>query len=426
MKAAVIGAGPAGYAAALRLRKHGIEVDVFEKNRPGGVCLNRGCVPTKYLLAYARAYYRAKEMGFEVSGATISDAVEYARKGAEQFSQAVQKLLAQAGVRLIQEQVEVLPERTVRTASGEKTYDAVLIASGSEPVVPQNLRCDGVLTGEDFSSLPADINTAAVIGGGVQGIEYASFFNMLGAEAHIFELTDHVLPVLPEKYAKLYESRLKRRGIKIHTGTMVESIRRANGKFEVIAEDPVTADVVVIVTGRRPVTDFVQVKHIIDDRGFIRVNEHFETDEPGVYAAGDVIDTPALAYTAYAEGEAAADSIAGVKTTVDYSRLPYTVFGEPEIGWTGELSGEEVRVQAGLSAKARAARADDGFVCLFSRDGVLKGGLIVGEEASETVHIISALLGRKNFFDLHFIHPSLSELIGEALLTIQGKSRHGR
>lgn len=426
MKVAVIGAGPAGYTAALRLRRHGIDVDVFEKNRPGGVCLNRGCVPTKYLLAYARAFRRAEEMGFEVTGASIAAAVERARQGAEQFSQAVQRLLAHHGVNVIYEKAELHPGRVVRTASREARYDAVLIASGSAPVIPENLRCEGILTGEDFSSIPDVVHRAAIIGGGVQGVEYASFLNMLGVECRIYELTDQILPALPAKFARLYEARLKRRGIQVRTGTPVNSILKTETGYLVRADDEFEAEVVMVVVGRRPITDFVKIPGIVDEKGYIRVNEFFETEEDGVYAAGDVINTPALAYTAYAEGEAAADSIAGSSTGVDYSRLPFAVFSEPEIGWAGTLEGEEIRVQSGVSAKARAVGADDGFVCLFAENGKLNGGIVVGEEASEVVHTVAALIGRTEFTDLHFIHPSVSELIGEALLMMQGKSRHGR
>lgn len=457
MKVGIIGGGPAGYAAAIRAAQLGAEVVVFERDRPGGVCLNRGCVPTKNLLAWARAYREARAEGF-VSGPppSIGPALEKARAGAERFSHAVSKLLASYGIDVISGDA-ALVEPFVVEANGETCrFDRVIIATGSKPSLPPLFAEVRALTGEDFSLIPEEPGNVVIVGGGVQGVEYASFFAMLGYPVTLVEMEEHILPFLPSGVANAYAMRLKRRGVFIRSATTVLSVRSQKGTYELVLADGsrIEADTLMVVTGRVPATSAVRIDGLLDDRGFVIVDDTLETPLKGHFAAGDCVRSFGLAYTAYAEGRIAAENAVRASGAPERRRfvVPQVVFGEPEIAWVGDIEGDglrEVKVPAGLSAKASAEHEDDGFVSLFFREGSewetgdaidgegaggrnrsdgspspdLVGGVIVGGPAGELIHVISALVAQADEEAL-FVHPTFAELIGEGLDAARGHPRH--
>lgn len=426
MKVAVIGGGPAGYSCALHLSRKGFEVTVFEREQVGGVCLNRGCVPTKHLIAYARTVRKAKEMGMEVHSYSVRKAVGYASSGATFFRESVEKILKKTGVRLIKAEAVVRPDRTVEFDSEREVFAAVVIATGSKPFIPEGLRSLPVLSGEDFSSFE-DWKRVAVVGAGAQGIEIASFFNLMGAEVFLLEVLDRILASLPARFSQAYEARLKKNGMKVLKGRTISSVEHESGRYAIRLTDGTLLegiDQIIVTAGRLPNTDSVKVENIKDEKGFIKVNQFFQTEVEGIYACGDCIKTPALAYAAYAEAEAVAENIAGKSVTVNYENLPFVVFGSPEIAWAGRLEGNEVRVQSGVSAKAYAELERDGFAALFAEGGDLKGGILVGAEASEAIHLVQMLMIKGIPENLFFVHPSFSEIVGEALLKMQGRERH--
>ncbi len=426
MRVGIIGGGPAGYTAALKLARQGAEAIVFDKSRVGGVCLNRGCVPTKHLLAMAKTYAKAKKLGLKVEPPAVEDAVRYAVEGSEFFSVNIEKLLKKAGVQIINAEAVLEKGRKIVWDSGSEAFDAVIIASGSSPVIPEVFSGVDVLTGQDFHKFKS-ADRVVVVGAGAQGLEIASFFSLLGFEVIVVEALPRILPMLPEKYAKLYEARLKKSGLKIKTGVTVQSAEEIAGLKNLYLSDGSaieSIDLVIIAAGRKPNTEFIRVPGILDERGYVIVNDNLMTEEKGVYAAGDVLRTPALAYTAYAEGEAAAENILGGSEKVDYSHLPYAIFASPEIAWAGKLEGEEIRVQAGVSARAFAELEKEGFAVIFKENEKLNGGLIVGIEAPELIHFLELCLETGEIPDLFYVHPSLFEVVGEAFLIARGKARH--
>jgi dihydrolipoamide dehydrogenase len=425
-RAAVIGGGPAGYTAAVRLSALGIETTLFEARKLGGVCLNYGCVPTKHLLAYAKTYKKAEGFGFECSGATVKSAVEYAKKGAEFFSNSVEKLLKSKGVRVIRSFARVKKDRTVSWDDGSEKFDFIVIATGSRPAVPDPLKGIPYLTAEDYEKFD-DYKKVVIIGAGAQGIEFSSFFAMMDTEVHLVDVLERILPQIPDKYAKLYETRLKRNGINLITGTAVVEVKSGASGFDVFLNNGEAlegVDAFLVTAGRIPNTEAVEISEIKDEKGFIKVDDQFRTAVEGIYAVGDVIRTPALAYTAYAEAEAAVKTISGKPTKVDYSKLPYAVFGKPEIAWAGKLEGKEHRVQAGVSARAYAEHERDGFCVLFEKEGEVCGMLAVGIEAPEIIHYLELLPEDAGSRDFFFIHPSFSEIFGEAFFLAKGEGRH--
>lgn len=427
MKAAVIGSGPGGYLAALQLAAAGVEVDLFEKNEIGGVCLNRGCVPTKHLLAYGKTYQKGLSYGFSIEGASFEAAVSFALKGASFFRESVARLLKKSGVNVVKAEAKLYPGRRVEANGTNAVYDAVVVAVGSRPAVPEPFSGLPVITGEDFTEFRR-ARRVAVVGAGAQGIEIASFYRLLGAEVHLIEVLPQLLPALPARVAGLYESRLKKNGIAIHKGKRVVEADYSSSLFRLKFEDGSELEGIeqlIIAAGRQPATETILVPEIKDNRGFLIVDSYFETPEKGVYAVGDCIRTPALAYTAYAEAETCAANILGSKKVLNYDHLPYAVFGWPEIAWTGRLEGNEIRVQAGVSARAMAENEQDGFVILYEGKDGLSGGVIVGLEAAEIIHMVEGILIGQKIEHFYFIHPTLTEVLGEALIRLSGRKRHG-
>jgi dihydrolipoamide dehydrogenase len=427
MRVAVIGSGPGGYLAAARLAASGAEVDLYEKGEIGGVCLNYGCVPTKHLLAYAKAYQKAFAFGLDVKGANVEDAVAHARKGAAFFRENVTRFLRSNSVNIIRAEAKLYPEKRVEANGESRIYDAVVVAVGSKPIIPEPLKGLPILTGEDYEFFQG-AKRIAVVGAGAQGIEIASFYRLLGAEVFLVEILPRLLPSLPEKVAALYEGRLKRRGIIVYKGKKIAGAEFEHGYFTLSFEKGEKLeglDKVIVAAGRAPATETIHVNQIKDEKGYVIVNQYLETPEKGVYAIGDCIKTPALAYVAYAEAEVCAANILGAQMTLDYNHLPYAIFGWPEIAWIGKLEGSEIRIQAGVSGKALAEHEDDGFVILYQGKEGLNGGVIVGLEAAEIIHLVEAFILKGNFESFYFVHPTLSEVFGEAVFSLLGRKRHG-
>lgn len=428
MKLGIIGGGPGGYSAAIRAGQLGAEVAVYESKDPGGVCLNRGCIPTKHLLSFAKIYRKAHDFSFVRAGDFTGKAVEHAQEGAAFFKKSLEDIFKHYDIELIPERAELVEPHVISTEKRKDRYDAVIIATGSKPFLPPTFNLPDILTGEDFSKIPTGIESVAIIGAGVEGIEYASFFALLGKEVTVIELKDNILPFLPEKISRRYEARLKKRGIKFFKGVKVEKVAKVGEKeYEVKTGNAnFNVELVMVTAGRIPNSAGIKLKGIVDENNFIRVNDYFETPVSSHYAAGDVINTPGLAYVAYQEGEAAAENaVGGSRRKIDYFNLPYVVFGEPEIAVVGKLEGKEIRVQSGISGKSRAYLSHDGFLTLFVDNGEITGAAAVGEGASELIHILEILVTEGDFsFNPHFVHPSFSELIGEAYALFKDRPRH--
>lgn len=458
---AILGAGPGGYAAALYGAAAGLRVALVHDDDLGGTCLNRGCIPAKSLLHTAELYrsvQRAADFGIVPERDPGGFKADWSRVS-QRTTGIVDRLVGGLGGLLKQRKVDVIAGRGQLTAGGQVSVggrtlsaDAVIIATGSRPRGLPGFEVDGqACVTSDHSArgdtLPARI---AIIGGGVIGAEFASTYTDVGVQTTLLEaLPAGVLPVGPDReVAKVLARALAKRGTRVLAGARVSAPKRNKGGWLLPYEDAsgggkLEVDQILVAIGRAPASDGLGLQEAgvqVGARGFITVDPlTMATSRSGVWAVGDVVDTPGLAHVAYAEAIVAIQSILGeAPTAVDYGRVPFVVYTHPEVAWVG-LSEEEARARhadvevrkfrfAG-NGRAMILGETDGLVkAIAARNGPLLGVHMVGPMVSELLaesHLAlnwEALPAEVGAF-IH-AHPSLSEAVGETMLAFTGRGLH--
>jgi dihydrolipoamide dehydrogenase len=459
----VIGGGPGGYSAALYGASAGLNVALVEKDALGGTCLNRGCIPAKAFLetaAVKRHVDHAADFGIETGGTA---SVAFARTQ-ERKQGIVAGLVGGIAAMCKGRKVEVFNGvaslrggRTVDVALGEGgqatiTGDFVLLASGSVPrLIPGFERGGPIMTSDevlDLDTLPARV---AVIGGGAIGCEFASTFSDLGSEVTILEGLPKILPGLDKDVAKVVEKSFKKKQIAIKTGVMVKGhTPNATGGTTVSFGDgeSVEVDAVIVSVGRRPFSDQLGLDGtgvVVDERGFVVVNEYCLTGEDGVYAVGDLINTPQLAHVGYAEAILVIKHLLGEDPMpIMYDRVPWAIYCHPEVAWAGpdeqqaKDAGHDVVVAKHpfkFNSRAMILGETDGLVKIIAKKradgtaGQVLGVHMVGPWVTEQLSGGYLAVNWEATVDeiAEFIqpHPSLSELFGETALSLTGRSFSG-
>lgn len=454
----VIGGGPGGYAAALYGASAGLNVALVEFDALGGTCLNRGCIPAKAFLETAavhRHVAHAADFGVEAGAPRVNFAVTQARK-----QKIVDGLVRGIGGLCKARKVTVLngvgslgPDRTVTVALNDGSTasvqgDAVIIATGSIPrLIPNFERGGPIMTSDEVLMLARVPARIAVIGGGAIGCEFASTFADLGAAVTILEGLPKILPGLDDDVANMVVRSFRKKNIDIRTGVMVNghTPNGSGGTTVHVGDSDLEVDAVVVSVGRRPFTDRLGLDGTgvkVTDRGFIDVDEYCRTGEQGVYAIGDVINTPQLAHVGYAEAILAVKDILGEHAIpVDYDRVPWAIYCHPEVAWAGP--GEEAARAAGMdvvvakhqfraNSRAQILGEVDGLVKIIARKdadgrpGQVIGVHMVGPWVTEQLAAGYLAVNWEATVDeiAHFIqpHPSLTELFGETVLSLTGRS----
>ncbi|MDQ2649142.1 MAG: dihydrolipoyl dehydrogenase [Actinomycetota bacterium] len=457
----VIGGGPGGYATALYGASAGLNVAMIEHHKLGGTCLNVGCIPAKELLETAAAYLHAseaKDYGVSVGEPTIDWSVSLGRKDTivTGLVSGLASLLKGRKVTVYDGRGRLHAGRTVSVSGGssgdvELTGDAVVLAPGSLPRTLPGFDVDGkvVMTSDEFLSLPELPKRAAIIGGGVVGCEFASLLSDLGTEVTILEALPKILPGLDKDLTSVIEKSFKKRGITVRTGVQVEGHTPGDGGTSVqVAGESLDVDLVVVSVGRRPNTDDLGLDGTgvkLTDRGFIEVDEHCRTGEPAVWAVGDAIATPALAHIAFIEGVHAVQDILGEDPApVDYAKVPWCVYTRPEAAFTG-LS-EEAAKEAGLQVITQKSRFNhngramivnqaEGMVKVIAeKDADGNAGRILGvhmvgpwvtEQLGQGYLAVNWEATVADMADLIQPHPTMTEVLGEAMIAITGRPLHG-
>lgn len=457
----VLGGGPGGYAAALYGASAGLRCAVVEEQRVGGTCLHRGCIPAKELLetaTVARTVQHAAEFGVNTASPTIELATSQVRKQkvVDQLTKGLETLLKGRKVTVVNARGRLADGkgRTVVASDGsELTGRAVVLAMGSLPrTLPlPGLEYDGerILSSDHVLELDRVPASVAVIGGGAIGCEFASFLRDVGSEVTVLEALPQLLTGVDSQVAQTVVRAFAKRGIKSIAGVKVIAAERSGSGVTVRyeangAEDKLDVDLVIVSVGRRPRSEGVGlIEHgvMIDERGYVTVDEWMRTSATGIYAVGDLVNTPQLAHVAFGEAIVAVQDLLGEDPTpIEYDKVPWGIYCHPEVAFCGLT--EEAAKARGLAVETSVHRfAGNGRALIIGdSDGLVK---IVAEQGSGRilgVHLCGpwvtelltegflAVNWEATAFDLGRLihaHPSLSELFGESALALTGRSLHG-
>ncbi|MEF8844867.1 MAG: dihydrolipoyl dehydrogenase [Bacteroidales bacterium] len=446
----VIGSGPGGYVAAIRASQLGMKVGVVEKAELGGVCLNWGCIPTKALLKSAEVYHnfnKAKEYGISVEGEIKPDfeaMVSRSRKVADGMSRGVQYLFKKNQIDHIRGTGKLVDKKTVEvsdTDGNTANYSAnhIILATGARSKELPNLKQDGekVIGYRKAMTLPKQPKSIIVVGSGAIGSEFADFYNSIGTEVTLVEVLPSVVPIEDQEVSKQLARSFKKKGIKVMTNASIESVDTTGDLCKATiktkkGEETKEAEIVLSAVGITPNLENLGVEEmgIEMDNGKVKVDEFYRTNMEGVYAIGDIVQGPALAHVASAEGIACVEKIAGKNPEpLDYRNLPSCTYTSPEIASVGMT--EEAAKEAGYeikvgkfpftaSGKANAGGESEGFVKLIfdAQYGELLGAHMIGAHVTEMIGEL--VVGKKieatghEFIKSVHPHPTMSEAIMEA------------
>ena len=455
----VIGGGPGGYAAALYGADAGLRVAIVERDKVGGTCLHRGCIPAKSFLETASAYRHvagAKEFGIDAGQPTVDFAVSQARKQrvVDGLWKGLSGLIKSRKIDSYAGSGSLGPNRvvTVEGVDGstiELTGNAVLLAAGSVPRTIPGFEVDGqyVMTSDEILMLDSIPGRLAVIGGGAIGCEFASAFSDLGSQVTILEGLPKILPGCDADVANVVVRSFNKRGITIKTGVTVtgHTPGESGTTVHLADETAITVDAIVVSVGRRPFADLLGLQATgvtVDQRGFVEVDEWCRTGEAGVYAIGDLIATPQLAHVGYAEAILVVKQLLGeVCYPVNYDRVPWAIYCHPEVAFAGHseqsavAAGYEVLVskhQFRSNSRAQIVGETEGLVKIIAAKdadgtaGQIPGVHMVGPWVTEqlgqgylAVNWEATVAEVAEFIQPH---PSLSELFGESVMALTGRS----
>jgi dihydrolipoamide dehydrogenase len=454
----VLGGGPAGYVAALRAAQLGAGVTLVEAREVGGTCLNRGCVPTKALVAAAerlRAVRGAAEFGVLVGEPKVDLLALLARKDAVTAQQraGVEHLLKGRKVEVVAGAGRLLDAHTVRVeqASGERrdlAADAVIVATGSRPALPGvfDVADPRVVTSDGLLGLRELPERLAVVGGGVIGCEFASIYAELGTRVTVVEMLDRLLPLEDRRASAALTRVFVGAGIESRVKTRVERLdlaRPGDVALELSEGAAVEADLVLVSIGRAPLSRGIGLEEAgveLDTQGFVATDRGQRTSRASVFAAGDVAGPPLLAHWAYRQGAVAAENaVTGVGVEVDARFVPNCIFSRPEVASFGtsedqaraeNLPIKVAQVRFNANSKAVIESEVEGYVRIIARadDGRVIGASLVGPHVTELVHelVLAARAGLTldDVADTIHAHPTLAEGVGEAALGAVGRGMH--
>lgn len=451
-KVVILGGGPGGYVAAIRLRQLGFETTLIEKNRVGGVCLNVGCIPTKALYKSAEILNYASHLdsfGLDFEGTVKPNADKIrARKNqvVDTLVSGVEKLLSSAGVEVIYGEGRLTSTNTLMVNDTVVEFDKLIIATGSSSFIPpiKGVESEGVVTSTellDFELIPEEL---VVVGGGVIGMEFAGIFASFGSKVTVLEAMPSILPGVDGEIVKRLKPILKKKGIEIITSAMVKEIKKDGQKLIVSMDGKkgtieIPGDQVLISTGRKPNIDALGLEELgmETNRKGIVVDEDFKSSIENIFAIGDVNGKWLLAHAASAQGEYVAEYIAGKNPKIG-KFVPGCVFLFPEVasvGYTEEKLKEEgieyhvSKFMLGANGKALTMGESDGLVkVLCDSDYKIIGVHIMGAHASDLIHegLLACEMGMTVEELKHVIHahPTLAEAFYESAMGLKGEAVH--
>ena len=457
----IVGGGPGGYGAALYGAAAGLDVALVEMGKLGGTCLHVGCIPAKELLETAsvlRTVRNAEEFGVKAGTPELDMLQLMSRKQGviDTLTSGVEGLLSRRSVTVFSGVGELIGNKEIKISASDDSGrvvsgDNIILASGSKPRSIPGLEVDGtlVVTSDQFLSITKVPSRAVIIGGGAIGVEFASALNDFGATVTIVEALPRILAGCDKDIAKVVQRSFQKRGIDIRTGVLVEGHTASTGESTVLLNDgeKLETDLVVVSVGRRPYPDLLRLENAgieADRSGFVPVNEFCETSSSGIYAIGDLIDTPQLAHVAFAEAIVAVKRICSEKVTpVDYAKVPWAIYCHPEVAFAGlsEVEATEAGYEIEVSkhrysgnGRAMIVGDTDGLIKIVAEKlpdgtlgqilGVHMAGPWVTEQLGQGYLAVNWEATVDEVAEFVQPHPTLSELFGEAVMSLTGRGLH--
>lgn len=453
----VIGAGPGGYVSAIRASQLGLKTAVVEKEAPGGVCLNWGCIPSKALIHQAERMHSLPDLekigvAVDASGLDYAKVHEKSRAAATKLSKGVQSLLKKNKIDYIEGVASFAgPHELLIDGSRRVTGKNVLIATGSRPREISAFPFDHkkVMSSRDMLSLTSLPKSLLILGAGAIGMEFAYVMNAFGVEVTVVEMLDQILPLEDTEVVDVVAKAFKRYGITTKTGTTAKELStKGKGVKLTVAdaagkEEELSADMLLVAVGRAPNTEGIGLETVgvRTDRGFVEVGDYYRTGVEGIYAIGDVTSSPLLAHVASKEGEIAVEHMAGhsPEPRIDRDLIPSAVYCEPQVGSFG--LNERTAGERGIAfekavfpyrgaGKSVAVEKSEGIVkILYAPDThEILGGHAAGANATEIVHELllakRAELLPEDIATMIHAHPTLSEAVMESARVAEGWAIH--
>ena len=441
----VLGGGSGGYACALRAAELGLSVVLVERDRLGGTCLHRGCIPTKALLHVAEVADAARDgdaIGVKsgLTGFDMSAVHAYKDGVVARLYGGLRQLVASRDVEVVEGAGRVVAPNVVEAGGVRFAGRHVVLATGSHARTLPGLEIGGrVVTSDEALDLGEVPRRVVVLGGGVIGVEFASMFRSFGAEVTVVEALPRLVPGEDEWASKQLQRAFRRRKIAVRAGARVTGVDRSGGPVTISLESgaPLEADLLLVAVGRGPNTAGFAEAGVLLEQGFVRVDEHLRTSLPGVYAVGDIVAGRQLAHRGFAHGISVAEEIAGLAPPpVDEAGIPCVTYCEPQVASVGlteaqarERHGDVDTVVHDLVGNGRSQilRTAGGIKLVAAADrvvGVHMVGSRVGELVGEAQLVVNRRIGAGEVAQLIHAHPTQNEAFGEAHLALAGKPLH--
>ena len=438
-----IGSGPAGYTGAIRAAQLGKTVCIIETGFIGGVCLNRGCIPTKSLLHSSQIFAdlkHAEKYGviIENSSFDLNKMLELRSQTVEKVRGSLERTLKNNGVEIIKGLARLDENRNLTVHTKEEnldiTYKNLVIATGSRPRTLPDLPKNKVITSDTILALTELPEKTLIIGSGAIGTEWARILNSLGKKVCVVELAEKLAPAMDESVSDTLARIFKKQRIEFYTGVSVEKYEEnkailSNGK-------EVEFDKILVAIGRVPNLFGLENVPFEKDRGFIKVDENFKTNFDNIYAVGDITGKQLLAHTASAQSKKLVEYLfEGKKVDINYRNIPGVIYGKPEIATVGyteqalrEMNADYKvsKLPLTIAAKAFIDGEIDGMVKVMSKDGIIVGAAVVANDASgllqQLVDAIQTQTPVSKLNEIIYAHPTTSEAISEAVLNLEDKA----
>jgi len=445
----ILGGGSGGYAAALRGAQLGLSVGLIEKDKVGGTCLHKGCIPTKALLHAGEIADNTREAAQFGVNATLNSidmgGVNTYKDGViAGLYKGLQGLIKSRNVTFIEGSGRLINQNTIEVNGVQYSGKNIVLATGSYAKTIPGLDIDGVrvITSDHGTKLDYIPKSALVLGGGVIGCEFASVWKSFGVDVTIIEGLNHLVPLEDESSSKLLERAYRKRGINFELGIKFKSHRVNADSVTVTLEDgrEFTAEILLVSIGRGPVTDGIgyQEAGLAMDRGYVLVDEYCRTNIPGIFAVGDIIPTLQLAHVGFQEGILVAETVAGLNPRpINYDGVPRVTYSEPEVASVGlstkvakERGYDVVELDYNLAGngKAQILKTAGSIKLIAQKNGPVLGihmvGSRVGELLAEAQLIFNWEATADDVAPLIHAHPTMSEAMGEAHMALAGKPLH--